>query len=219
MAILIGNPWYFRFSRSFCKQQMFRISMQQASTKGMIHYLEHSSNCAIIYIYYISWILYIYILCTYIQKYPYMFSLPPKSNVYSVYPPILYLALTPIQRLASTVEAFWRLHQLEDVARRFFNGKIERVGQWWWFCWRELRFDSVIGVWHDWYFHIGFLGMMTLTSPARDNAVGWILSEWPWVKLMKNSMWVMQPGVRTNPMPSPLANWILLASQSHPLGF
>ena len=103
---------------------MFRISMQQAGTKGMLHYLEHSSNCAtvlFIWIYYNLYIMiYIYIMYIYTKRcsplftvYRYMFSLPPKS-----------------QRLASTVEAFWRLHQLEDVARRFSNGKMERVGQW-----------------------------------------------------------------------------------------
>lgn len=129
MAILIGILWYSRFSRSFCKKQMFGISMEQASTKGMMHYLEHSSNSTIIYIYimiYTLWFIYIYFFCVHIYKkmfsivYRYMFSLPPKShNVYSVYPPILYFASTPFQRLASTVEAFWRLHQLEDVARRF----------------------------------------------------------------------------------------------------
>ena len=52
---------------------MFRISIQQASTKGMMHCLEHSSNCATvlficIIIKHDLYIMMLYILCTYIQK-------------------------------------------------------------------------------------------------------------------------------------------------------
>lgn len=98
---------------------MFGISMQQASTKGMLHYLEHSSNCAIIFVYvyynlYIMIYIYTYILCTYIQE-DVLYCLPVHVFTASQ----VTVASTPFQRLASTVEAFWRLHQLEDVARRY----------------------------------------------------------------------------------------------------
>lgn len=206
MAILIGILWYSRFSRSFCKKQMFGISMEQASTKGMMHYLEHSSNSTIIYIYimiYTLWFIYIYIYFVYI----YTKRCSPLSTgtcfhcllshiMYTQYTLPSYILLRPLSRDWPPRSRPFGACTSWKMLRGGFNRKIERVGHWWCFCWHELRCDSVIGVWRDWYFHIGFL-MMSLTSPARGNAVGWILSEWPCLKLMKNSMWVMQPGVRT----------------------